>query len=146
MRNWSRETIFGPSSPTAFTAGSATTGREGTGASNDGLIQRLQLAVWPDDTESWKWTDRQPNKDARQAYERVFRDLFHLSMGDTQNPAILRFSGEGQALFQQWMTENHKKARSGTVSSAMESHMLKMPKTVAALALLFELIEGGASR
>jgi hypothetical protein len=114
-----------------------------SGVSNDGLIQRLQMAVWPDDVRSWKWVDRQPNKEARQAYEKVYRDLFNLSMGDTQKPAVLHFSPEGQALFQQWMTENQNKARSGSVSSAVESHMLKMPKTVAALALLFELIEGG---
>ena len=117
-----------------------------SGSSNDGLIQRLQMAVWPDDVRSWKWVDRQPNKEARQAYEKVYRDLYRLPMGDTQKPAVLRFSPEGQALFQQWMTENQNKARSGSVSTAMESHMLKMSKTVAALALLFELIEGGAFR
>ncbi len=114
-----------------------------TGASNDGLIQRLQMVVWPDDVRSWKWVDRQPNKEARQTYEKVYRDLYDLLMGDTQKPAVLHFSPEGQALFQQWMTENQNKARSGAVSSAVESHMLKMSKTVAALALLFELIEGG---
>jgi hypothetical protein len=41
------------------------------------------------------------------------------------------------------MTENQLKARSGSLPSTIESHMLKMPKTVAALALLFELIDGG---
>jgi hypothetical protein len=66
-----------------------------------------------------------------------------LSMGDTNKPAVLRFSPKGQVLFQQWMTEIQTKARSGSLPSTVESHMLKMPKTVAALALLFELIEGG---
>ncbi len=32
-----------------------------SGASNDGLIQRLQMAVWPDDVGSWRWVDRKPN-------------------------------------------------------------------------------------
>jgi hypothetical protein len=114
-----------------------------SGASNDGLIQRLQMAVWPDDIRSWKWVDRQPNKEARQAYEKLYRDLFHLPMGDAQKPAVLNFSPEGQALFQQWMTENQNMARSGSVPSVVESHMLKMPKTVVALAVLFELIDGG---
>src|SRR5260370_34722977 len=114
-----------------------------SGASNDGLIQRLQMAVWPDDVRSWKWVDRQPNKEARQAYEKVYRDLYQLPMGDSEKPAVLHFSPQGQALFQQWMTENQNKARSGSVPSAVESHMLKMSKTVAALAVLFELIEGG---
>ena len=32
-----------------------------TGASNDGLIQRLQMAVWPDDNRDWVWVDRRPS-------------------------------------------------------------------------------------
>jgi hypothetical protein len=114
-----------------------------SGTSNDGLIQRLQMAVWPDDVGSWQWVDRKPNTKARMDYEKVFRELYALPMGDTCKPAVLHFSAESQALFQQWMTEIQIKARSGSVSLTLESHMLKMPKTVATLALLFELIEGG---
>lgn len=115
-----------------------------SGTSNDGLIQRLQMTVWPDDCgSSWRWVDRKPDTKAHLAYEKVFRDLYDLAMGDTHKPAILRFSAESQALFEQWMTENQTKARSGSLTSTLESHMLKLPKTVATLALLFELIEGG---
>ncbi len=32
-----------------------------TGSKDDGLLQRLQLAVWPDDLRNWTWTDRRPN-------------------------------------------------------------------------------------
>ena len=116
-----------------------------SGTSNDGLIQRLQMAVWPDDTgASWRWTDRKPNVEARLAYEKVFRDLNDLAMG-IASPAILRFSPESQLLFQEWMTETQTEARSGSLPSILESHILKMPKTVATLALLFELIDGGRS-
>jgi hypothetical protein len=116
-----------------------------TGASNDGLVQRLQLAVWPDDLGSWKWVDRKPDMLARLTYEKVFRDLYDVPMGDTDKPAVLQFSTESQELFRQWMTEIQTEARSGSLSSTMESHILKMPKTVASLALLFELIDGGRS-
>jgi hypothetical protein len=114
-----------------------------SGASNDGLIQRMQLTVWPDDQGSWRWVDRKPNVEARAAYGKVFRDLYNLPMGDTNKPAILRFSPEAQALFQDFVTEVQIEARSGLLPSALESHILKMPKTVAALALLFELADGG---
>lgn len=114
-----------------------------TGASNDGLLQRLQMTVWPDDVGSWQWVDRNPNLPARMAYEKVFRELYDLGMGDTYKPAILRFSPESQALFQQWMTEIQVEARSGSLPSTLESHILKMPKTVATLALLCELVDGG---
>jgi hypothetical protein len=108
-----------------------------------GLIQRLQMSVWPDDVGSWQWVDRKPNTKARLAYEKVFRDLYDLPMGDTNKPAILHFSPESQVLFQEWMTEIQIKARAGSLPSTLESHMLKLPKTVATLALLFELIDGG---
>ncbi|MVT71067.1 DUF3987 domain-containing protein [Bradyrhizobium pachyrhizi] len=115
-----------------------------SGVTNDGLIQRLQMAVWPDDLGSWKWVDRSPNALARIAYDKVFRDLYDLVLGGA-SPAVLRFSANSQALFRDWMTEIQSDARSGAFSSTMESHLLKMPKTVASLALLFELIDGGRS-
>ncbi len=115
-----------------------------SGTSNDGLIQRFQVTAWPDDIGSWQWVDREPNTQAaRLAYEKVFRDLYDLPMGDTKHPAVLRFSRESQVMFQEWMAEIQYEARSGSLSSTLESHILKMPKTVASLALLFELIAGG---
>jgi Protein of unknown function (DUF3987) len=116
-----------------------------SGASNDGLIQRLQMAVWPDDVGSWQWIDRKPNVLARLAYESVFRDLYELQIGDADKPAVLRFSAESQDLFRQWMMEIQTEARTGSLPSTLESHILKMPKTVSTLALLFELIDGGRS-
>jgi hypothetical protein len=41
------------------------------------------------------------------------------------------------------VTEIQIEARSGSLPSTLESHILKMPKTVASLALLFELADGG---
>lgn len=41
-----------------------------TGTSNDGLIQRLQLTVWPDPRTLWQWVDRHPDREAREAYEK----------------------------------------------------------------------------
>src|SRR5215212_3404940 len=58
-------------------------------------------------------------------------------------PAVLRFTNEAQRLFRAWMEDIQREARSGSLSSSLESHLLKLPKTVAGLALLFELVEGG---
>ena len=114
-----------------------------TGTSNDGLVQRLQLAVWPDSRKSWQWVDRHPDSLARDAYQKVFRDLHELQFGSSEDPRVLRFSASAQAMFREWMTEIQTEARSGKLSPVLESHLLKMPKTVASLALIFELIEGG---
>src|SRR5690606_27086018 len=75
--------------------------------------------------------------------EKVFRDLHELKLGSEGEPTVLRFSVEAQAMFREWMTEIQIEARSGKLSPVLESHLLKMPKTVASLALIFELIEGG---
>lgn len=72
-----------------------------TGASNDGLIQRLQLTVWPDPCTSWQWVDRHPDRFAREAYEKVFRDLHELELGSPDNPVVFRLSPDAQAMFQQ---------------------------------------------
>jgi Protein of unknown function (DUF3987) len=58
-------------------------------------------------------------------------------------PAVFSFSDEAQELFRKWITELQTSARSGKHPPALESHMLKMPKTIASLALLFELVNGG---
>ncbi|MBS1164723.1 MAG: hypothetical protein H6R00_748 [Proteobacteria bacterium] len=114
-----------------------------TGTSNDGLVQRLQLAVWPDLRSSWRWVDRHPSKEARDAFEKVFRDLHEFPLGRPDQPLVLRFSPDGQDLFRAWMEEIQSEARAGNLSPVLEAHLLKMPKTVASLALLFELIDGG---
>jgi len=114
-----------------------------TGASNDGLIQRLQLAVWPDDIGSWKWVDRSPDRDAKERYQQVFQELHDMNLGEPGYPMVLRFTTEAQAVYREWMEEIQTDARSGQLSSTLESHILKLPKTIASLALLFELIGGG---
>jgi hypothetical protein len=113
-----------------------------TGERDDGLIQRLQLAVWPDDIGSWRWVDRSPNASARQRYDQAFRDLHDFSQG-RNDPAAFSFSPKAQDMFREWMTELQVEARSGNLASALESHLLKMPKTVASLALIFHLVDGG---
>jgi Protein of unknown function (DUF3987) len=113
-----------------------------TGVTDDGLIQRLQMTVWPDDLPSWTWTDRTPNVPAREAYEATFRDLQRFSSAVDQ-PMVFSFSASSQEPFKIWMTEIQTEARSGKLPSTLESHLLKLPKTIASLALIFELVAGG---
>lgn len=113
-----------------------------SGASNDGLLQRLQMTVWPDPRLSWKWVDRSPDASARIAVDRIFRDLRDLLPSPDGQPRIRRFELAAQAAFRDWMIGVQTEARLGSLPSALESHILKMPKTVASLALIFDLIEG----
>ena len=109
------------------------------GTADDGLIQRLQLAVWPNDIGEWVWQDRMPNQEAYIRYCRIFERFYALERsGD--GPFGLRFSLTAQDLYIQWYTENRLLACDNEMGSAFESHLLKMPKTIASLALLFQLV------
>lgn len=109
-----------------------------TGELDDGLVQRLQLAVWPDDNNSWSLVDRWPDKAAKERVDAVFDRLDGLP--DEPRKA-LRFSQEAQELFNEWYTEHMLEIRSGEMHPAMQSHLMKMPQTIAGLALLFALID-----
>ncbi len=113
-----------------------------SGKADDGLIQRFQLAVWPDASPNWIWVDRRPNAAARAAYEDTFLRL-HDFTKDREQPAVFAFADDAQELFRTWMEEIQTEARGGKLPSSLESHLLKMPKTVCSLALIFHLVEGG---
>ncbi len=110
------------------------------GVTDDGLVQRLQLAVMPDDIHDWEWRDRAPNGEAYAAYERVFEKLNDMPF-DIDNPLELRFSENAQSMYIEWTTELQTEARKNSDHPAFESHLLKMPKCISGLALLFELID-----
>lgn len=113
-----------------------------SGSSNDGLLQRLQMTVWPDASASWKWVDRAPDASARIEVDRIFRDVRDMPATPDGEPRIMRFDPAAQDAFREWMESIQREARSRTLPSALESHILKMPKTVASLALIFDLMEG----
>lgn len=114
------------------------------GTADDGLIQRMQLAVWPDPKKHWRWIDRAPDPGARTRYFEAFERLHNLELPCNEDgPPCLHFTPQAQTMFIEWMEELQAEARSGDMPEAVQSHLLKMPKTVAGLALLFELLEGG---
>lgn len=74
-----------------------------SGELDDGLIQRLQLAVYPDDVREWRLVDRWPNKAAA---ERVERIIGHLDRLPAEPRTALRFSPEAQEIFNAWYTRH----------------------------------------
>lgn len=113
-----------------------------TGASDDGLVQRLQLAVWPDDNREWRLVDRWPDSLAAEAVESLMNELDQMPDGPQ---SALRFSPNAQQAFNEWYQAHMLETKSAELHPALESHFMKMPQTIAGLALLFELIDGGRS-
>ena len=112
------------------------------GPSNDGLIQRFQLMVWPDTDAKWTYVDRAPDAASETQAARVFRTLVKL---DAESPIRFRFAPDAQELFIAWLAELEAEIRGGELHPALVSHLSKYRKLMPALALLFELADRAAS-
>lgn len=123
--------------------------REGKG--DDGLVQRLQLAVWPDVAQDWANVDRPPEPVARDKAYAVYAGLDHLDptlLGADIDPnepdgiPYLHFDDKAQELFDAWRAPLELQVRSGELHPALESHVSKFRSLIPSLALLFHLAEG----
>lgn len=106
------------------------------GTSNDGFIQRLQLAVWPD-PQPQEYIDVAPDLDAARMANELFKGLY------TTHERTLRFNEDAQPIFEGWfkrsMAITDELNRDGQYDLA--SHITKYGKLVPALSLLLELGE-----
>lgn len=112
------------------------------GPSDDGLLQRFQLATWPDAPRGWKLIDRTPNNSAIATAEKVLTVLANLS---PDSPIQLHFDPEAQQLFFAWWGELERKIRGETgLHPALVAHLAKYRSLLPTLAGLFELADCAA--
>src|SRR5680860_596859 len=117
------------------------------GLENDGLMQRLQLAVYPDEPKSWQLVDRYPDTEAK---NRVYKIIEALSRADFEQYGAqiddgdkfpsLRFDDDAQALFYEWLAELQEKLQGDDEPVVLE-HLGKYRSLMPSLALIFHLIE-----
>jgi len=118
----------------------------GTG-SDDGLLQRFGMMVWPDMSSSWVEHDREANSTYRQHAYDAFDHLDDLTpdrIGAASDQfdkggAYLRFDEQGFGLFREWRQTHETRLRSGELHPALESHLAKYRKLVPSLALIHHL-------
>jgi putative DNA primase/helicase len=113
-------------------------GGEGIRLQDDGLLQRLQLMVWPDVCEDYEYIDRPPNLEAQAVVERIVRRIVQLNPG---TPLMFRFDSEAQGLFEEWFTALEFQVRGQRVPPLLVSHLSKYRSLMPSLALLFELAD-----
>jgi hypothetical protein len=103
----------------------------------DGLIQRLQLFVWPDSLPPWTKVRRFPDPSAKDRAYAVYSRLVSL-----EGPSEFIFSADAQALFDEWRARLEPRVRSNELSAcpAFASHISKYRSLVPSLALIFHLI------
>ena len=122
---------------------------QGGSTQNDGLLQRFQLLVWPDQPATFTLIDRPANKAALSSMHQAITNLDMLSkVGITGATRInsglqlLHFAPDAQLVFNKWLHANEVLLRSGTLSSSESSHFAKYRSLIPALALLFHLLDG----
>jgi hypothetical protein len=125
------------------------------GEKADGLLQRFQVLVWPD-LRQYNRSDEAPVPATRDAVYKVFKGLATLdakafgaevevitSGGEEVQVGLpyVRFTGDAQALYNEWRDEFEPRVRSGVYPAAVESHLIKYRSLFPALALIFEAID-----
>ncbi len=118
------------------------------GGGDDGLIQRFQLAVFPDPPPRWRNVDRWPDIDAKTRAFAIYRRLDPLDPATVaahdltpEERPFLRFAPEAQELFDAWRAALEAKLRSDDDHPVLLSHLAKYRSLMPSLALIFHLID-----
>lgn len=117
---------------------------------NDGMVQRFQLLVYPDEPTEWELIDEAPDIDAKNRVYEIFKalsdmDFIQAGAQDGKDRPYFRFDDAAQELFYRWVTELEHKIRSEETPLLVE-HFGKYRSLMPSLALVFHLIDvaGGA--
>jgi len=121
---------------------------QATQGNNDGLLQRLQLAVWPELPKTWILVDRKPYKAAKDKVQNIleklseinFRDLGAWADDDESRP-YFRFDIEAQSVFNKWLTRLQTEKIANEDNPLMQEHFGKYRSLMPALALVFHCID-----
>lgn len=115
---------------------------------NDGLMQRLQLAVWPDEPSQWKNVDIYPNTQEKQRAYEILEKLANINFmqyGAMQTKyderPYFRFSEVGQAIFNDWFNTLQTVKIRQEENPLMAEHLGKFRSLMPSLALIFHLID-----
>ena len=121
------------------------------GLNNDGLMQRFSLLVYPNPLPNTKEKDLPVNKEIRDIVYRIFESIDGLTIdqlvkygANKPNDHIprphFRLSDDAYPLFMNRYDELKIKADNAEHSIIAE-HLMKYPKTLASLALIFHLVD-----
>ena len=115
---------------------------------NDGFLQRLQLAVYPDELDNWQLVDTKPNKAEKERVYSIMQTLAELDFiqygavqGEHDDRPYFRFDEDAQAVFNQWLTELQTIKIKQEENPLMVEHFGKFRSLMPSLALIFHCID-----
>lgn len=117
---------------------------------DDGMVQRLQILVWPDNMPHWVPMDSPSDKSAQARAFQMCRRLAELRAQDVgaiieDGNAVpyLQFTDEARRLFVEYRTGLETKVRGNTLSPELAAHLSKYRGLVPRIALIMHLASGG---
>ncbi|MEC4747225.1 DUF3987 domain-containing protein [Methylomicrobium sp. Wu6] len=115
---------------------------------NDGLMQRLQLAVWPDEPNKWELIDKYPHQEEKNRVIDILRTLadadfkqYGALQGEHDAKPYFRFDAAAQAVFNAWLSDLQLNRLPTEENPLMCEHLGKYRSLMPSLALIFHLIE-----
>lgn len=118
-----------------------------TGVENDGLFQRFQLLVYPDESKEWRLVDRKPNDQAQIQASTIMIKLVNMNFcsygacpDEKSEIPYFHFDTQAQTIFYEWLEELEIKLRTSPDEPIMTEHLAKYKKLMPSLALVFHLI------
>lgn len=119
------------------------------GGSDDGMIQRFSLMVWPDIPKDWRHVRRGADREAFKRVDMVFDRLVAplspsggLRFGGKSAIPYVTFDAEAAELYIEWLGRLEARLRSGDLQPALESHLAKYRSLVPSLALIAHQVDG----
>ncbi|WP_226017898.1 YfjI family protein [Novosphingobium sp. FKTRR1] len=123
--------------------------RESLQQRDDGMVQRLQLLVWPDFTGPFREVDRHPNSEARARAFACYQDLAALDVrelgaiwDEDSGPygvPYLRFDDGAQDMFSAWRGALEQRLCGDDLPPALQAHLAKFRGLIPRLALVCHL-------
>lgn len=108
------------------------------GKGDDGLLQRFQLMVYPDEPKHWRNVDRLPDTEARNSAFSAFETLANLEISQE----YLRFAPDAQEVFNAWLDELQRVKLSADQPEVIEAHLSKYRSLIPSIALISHLTDG----
>jgi hypothetical protein len=115
----------------------------------DGLLQRFQLLIYPDNAPPFTLIDRLPDDAAHKRADNVFRKLVDLDVNSLEVKSSsgdvpgLRFTLDAQEVFNKWLQALQDRLATPELirKPAFQAHLAKYPSLVTRLALVFHLVD-----
>ncbi|OGT57591.1 MAG: hypothetical protein A3F14_05565 [Gammaproteobacteria bacterium RIFCSPHIGHO2_12_FULL_43_28] len=117
------------------------------GIDNDGLLQRFQLLIYPDQLKHWQLIDRAPNRQAKERANSIFHKLATMDFvregackDEGDRYAYYRFNEEAQAFFNEWLSTLEQTQLQKDDPPILLEHLSKYRSLMPSLSLIFHLI------